>query len=209
MKTLFSIIGVILFLSISLNLSAQFGVRAGVNFANLSFEPEDDEFASGKRMGLGLGVFYKVAIGEKLFIQPELNFMQHGTRFDVENFGQKINSSVLFNYLQLPMMAKYGFGDMDAMNFYIQAGPYIGLGMGKVMFKTCIDGKCETQDIKYDGETEGFKNPDFGLQLGAGVNLDAHVSLDVRYILGLQNLTSAENSTIKHTGINLSFGYTF
>ncbi|MBP6239146.1 MAG: outer membrane beta-barrel protein, partial [Saprospiraceae bacterium] len=81
--------------------------------------------------------------------------------------------------------------------------------IGKVKSKTCIDGDCEEDEQEYGDGEDGPKNPDFGLQLGAGVNLNSKISFDARYILGLANLSNSDEGTIKHTGINISVGYNF
>lgn len=209
MKTVFNFIAFICLLSLTSTLSAQFGVRAGVNLANLTVDPSEDEFNPGIKLGLGIGVFYKVPISDNFIIQPELNFMQHGSKSKISVLGITAENTLSFNYLQVPVILKFGFGDTDGLNFYVQGGPYVGIGIGKVKSKSCLDGECETEEIEYGDGDEGPKNPDFGVQLGAGLNMDQNISFDARYILGLQNLTSPDEGTIKHTGINLSVGYAF
>jgi len=209
MKNLINFYSTFLLVFFALNLNGQAGVRAGVNLANLSLDPEDDEFSSGTKLGFGVGVFYKIKASDNLSIQPELNFMQQGSKSKIEFLGVSAESTLSFNYLQVPVMVKYGFGDMDATNFYIQGGPYLGLGIGKVKIKSCVDGDCETEEQAYGDGEDGPKNPDFGLQLGAGINLNSKISFDARYILGLANLSSGDDATVKHTGINLSVGYSF
>jgi len=209
MKNFLSFYSAILLVFFSLNLSGQIGVRAGVNLSNLSFDPEEDELSPGTKLGFGFGVFYKLKASDNLSIQPELNFMQHGAKFDIELLGLSAESTLSFNYLQVPVMVKYGFGDMDATNFYVQGGPYLGLGIGKVKSKSCVDGECEEDEQEYGDGEDGPKNPDFGLQLGAGINLNSKISFDARYILGLANLTSDDDASVKHTGINISVGYSF
>ncbi|MBK9735860.1 MAG: PorT family protein [Saprospiraceae bacterium] len=135
--------------------------------------------------------------------------MQHGSKIDVKIQGATSEATINFNYLQMPLMVKYGFGDMDGANFYVQGGPYLGLGIGKVKTKFCMDGKCEEIEQAYgDGDGEVI-NPDFGLQLGAGVNLNSKMSFDARYILGLADFNSDGDVKTKHKGINVSVGYTF
>ena len=62
--------------------------------------------------------------------------------------------------------------------------------------------------IRDSGE-DGPKSLDFGLQLGAGVNITKNISVDARYGLGLANLTSEEDSTYKNSSIFISLGYKF
>jgi opacity protein-like surface antigen len=209
MKTVLNIFIGLFLLCTSVDLDAQFGVRAGVNLANMSVDPQEEGVSFGTKLGLGIGVFYKLAVADNFAIQPELNFMQHGSKFDLELFGVKAESSFNFNYLQVPVLAKYGFGDMEGTNFYVQGGPYLGLGIGKVKSETCLDGECETEEQEYGDGEDGPKNPDFGLQLGAGVNINSNISVDARYILGLQNLAQSEEGSLKHNGIFISVGYSF
>ncbi|MBC7884294.1 MAG: PorT family protein [Saprospiraceae bacterium] len=209
MKHLINSCFVILFISFSFLLNAQLGVRAGVNLANLSIDPEDENFSYGTKLGFGVGVFYKLKAGDNLTIQPELNFMQQGAKAEFDFLGETAKSTISFNYLQVPVFFKYGFGDMDATNFFVQAGPYVGMGIGKVVSESCIGGDCEEDEAEYGDGEDGPKNPDYGVQLGAGVNINSNISVDARYILGLANLNAGDEGSIKHTGINVSIGYSF
>ncbi|MBC7884267.1 MAG: PorT family protein [Saprospiraceae bacterium] len=209
MKNLINSFFVIIFISFSFHLTAQFGVRAGVNLTNLSVDPEAEPFSYGTKLGFGVGVFYKLRAGENLTIQPELNFMQHGSKAEIDNLGEITEVDISFNYLQVPVLFKYGFGNMEATNFFVQAGPYVGMGIGNVVTDACLNGDCQEDEVSYgDGDDEP-KNPDYGVQLGAGVNINANISADARYILGLANFSNVEGQSAKHTGINISVGYSF
>ncbi|MBK6364665.1 MAG: PorT family protein [Saprospiraceae bacterium] len=188
---------------------AQFGVRLGANLANQTIESGGESLDTKMKFGFGAGVFYQYMVNDNFTIQPELNFMQMGTKFDLDFLGTTIESTTTFNYLQIPILAKYGFGDMDALNFYVQAGPYVALGLGKVKTKSCVGDDCETEDTDYGDGEDGPKSLDFGLQLGAGVNITKNISVDARYGLGLANLTSEEDSTYKNSSIFISLGYKF
>ncbi len=189
--------------------NAQFGVRLGLNLANATIESDGESADTKIRPGLGAGLFYHYKVNDNFSIQPELNFMQMGTKFEEEFLGEKIESSLAFNYLQIPILAKYGFGNMDALNFYVQAGPYVAMGLGKVKSETCVGDDCEDEDLDYGDGEDGPKSLDFGLQLGAGVNITQNISVDARYGLGLANLTTSEDSAFKHNSIFISVGYKF
>jgi opacity protein-like surface antigen len=203
-----SIFCFVIFINIA---SAQFGVRASANLANLSVDPVSEDFKPGIKFGFGIGVFYQLKAGDALTIQPEVNFMQQGTKTDVSILGINATSSINLNYLQVPVLIKYGFGDMDALNFFVQAGPYLGLGIGTPTAKTCLDGTCDSADLKYGSGDDDIKSTDFGVQLGAGVNVNKNISVDVRYGLGLSNTSNGDsaNGTTKNTAINIGVGYKF
>lgn len=116
------------------------------------------------------------------------------------------------NYIQVPILVKYGFGDMEKLNFFVEAGPYLGMGIGKAKAETCVDGgDCETEETEYGSDEEQIKNPDFGAQFGAGVNINKNISVDVRYVLGLSNLVNnaTDDESWKNNAINIGVGYKF
>lgn len=188
--------------------NAQIGVRIGANLANASVS--DSEDATFKmRPGFSAGVFYQIKSGS-LTIQPEINFAQQGTKFELDILGTKAETNFTMNYIQIPILVKYGFGDMEKLNFFVQAGPYLGMGIGKAKGETCVGSDCETDETEYGSGEDQIKNPDFGAQLGAGVNINKNISVDVRYVLGLNNLVNGEeDSSWKNNAINIGVGYKF
>lgn len=188
--------------------NAQIGVRIGANLANASVQ--ETEGAELKiRPGFSAGFFYQFQTGS-LTIQPEINFAQQGTKFNAD--GMEAETNFTMSYIQVPILLNYSFGDMEKLNFFIQAGPYVGIGIGKAKAKSCDDGgDCETEEIEYGKEEEQIKNPDFGAQMGAGVNIDKSISVDVRYLLGIVNLLGegAGEVSWKNNAINIGVGYKF
>ena len=137
------------FVALFTTANAQIGVRIGANLANASIGG-DDEGETKMRPGFSAGVFYQIQKGS-LTIQPEINFAQQGTKFNFDFLGSKLESTFTMNYIQIPILVKYGFGDMEKLNFFVQAGPYLGLGIGKAKAETCIDGgDCETEETEFD-----------------------------------------------------------
>lgn len=192
-------------------LQAQLGVRASLNLANATLDPDSAESTDfSSKLGLGIGVFYKLILSDQLTLQPELNYMQQGTKLSGDILGESFESTFSLNYLQIPVLFKYSFGDMNATNFFVEAGPYIGIGIGKEKIESCYGGKCETIENDYDGEdVEGPKPLDYGLQVGVGVNLNKNISVDARYLLGLSNLNGDSEGSFKNKAINIGVGYSF
>jgi opacity protein-like surface antigen len=209
MKTCCNLFIFVFLFCLSTNLSAQFGIRAGVNFANLSIDNKSENFDPGNKLGLGVGVFYKLSILDNFMIQPEFNFIQHGAKSVTKINGIEATNTFGFNYVQVPVLLKFGFGDMVGLNFYVQGGPYIGIGIGNAKSEYCYNGKCDLDESNYGDEEDEIKNPDFGAQMGAGLMLNRHFFFDFRYILGMQILQREDEMTVKHNGINLSVGYAF
>jgi opacity protein-like surface antigen len=188
---------------------SQLGIRGGVNLANIAIAGVgSEELDLTTRLCYGAGFFYELEINDKFSIQPEVNIMQHGTKFEFDFFENVAFFDQVINYVQTPVMAKMTFGDKSSTSFFAQAGPYIGYGLNGSI-RVCIDDECDSEELNWD--EVGLNRLDFGLQLGAGVNLSRNVFLDVRYILGMANLAKEvdEGESLKNTGINISLGYKF
>lgn len=144
---------------------AQLGVKASLNIANVSLEDASIAGADfSSKLGLGIGVFYKLKLSDQLTLQPELNYMQQGTKLSEDVFDETYESTFSLNYIQIPVLFKCGFGNMNATNYFVEAGPYLGIGIGKVKSESCLDGKCETiENDYYSEDIEGPKPLDYGL----------------------------------------------
>ena len=179
-----------------------FGVRAGVNLANQTFEFGSFSIEPDARVGLTLGVLANIGITEAFSIQPELNFIQKGskTKEDLANFQEE--QIIIFNYLEIPVLAKYTFAS-DAVDLSLLAGPSLGFG---------LSGSIEVAGVKddIDWDEDEVKQGDFGLNFGVGAGF-GNFFVDVRYQLGLTNLNDSDDDeiTLKNKGINIGVGYMF
>jgi hypothetical protein len=85
---------------------------------------------------VGGAVFIEIPITSNFSIQPELAFTQKGFSIkegfkaggDFLGIDIPINGKVNFrtNYIEVPVLAKYHFGNKDAAHYYVAAGPSIG-----------------------------------------------------------------------------------
>lgn len=194
-------------------MDAQIGVRISTNIANFNVSEdlgEDEEL--NYKVGFGLGVYYKVALDENLSFQPEINYVQQGAKNSGEVIGLSFKNVFKFNYIQIPILAKYQFGDPDRFNFFVEGGPYVGFGLGKAKVESCFDGDCDVDEISYgNSDDDDIKNPDFGIQIGGGININSKLSFDIRYVYGIQNLIneSDEDDFLRNTAFNIGVGYSF
>lgn len=119
----------ILGMFMALSLNAQLGIKAGINLANLSYDPESSIYSTTVKPGISVGAFYNLRLSDRFALQPEVDYIQHGakTEYTLGNTTSKSNSSYTINYLQIPVLLK-----MRLVNsLYAQAGPYVGKGLGK------------------------------------------------------------------------------
>lgn len=177
----------------TLTLSAQtITPFAGNSVSNITADGK----TNGWRIGFTAGVAVNLPIASSAFsFQPEIKYIQKGTRshFNLHLTGSDASyysghMRIRSNYLELPLLVKYTFGENT--KYFISAGPSLSVGLGGRVKFGDYNGK-----VKY-GEPERadqidvyFANRfDFGVQAGAGVIFADKVLLDLRYGTGLTSL---------------------
>jgi opacity protein-like surface antigen len=110
------------------------------------------------------------------------------------------------DYLNIPLMLKYGVTD----KLFLEFGPQLGfLLSAKSKIEETYDGETysEEQDIK-----DSFKSIDFGLNFGVSFDVAENIMIGVRYNLGLSNIIDEEDSgddKLQNAVFSLSVGYRF
>lgn len=226
MKHLFKItfLFCLLFLAATAGAQVSFGVRGGLINAKWDTPDEDSlligEGSLGSRNGLLFGAVAEIRFNEGFAIQPEVHFIQKGTKsestFADPQIGELLSeSNVIINYIEIPVMLKGGFA-LGPVRIDLLAGPSVGYAAsGKSKFKTFLNGVlAEEGEEKLDFEDADFRRLDVGLQGGASVSFELGESLrlfvDGRYLFGLTNLNSGdEDFTVKNRGAALTGGALF
>lgn len=192
----------------------QFGIRAGVNFANNSFKEDNVSVSPGSRTAFHVGVAVDFPLLESLYIQSGLYLQSKGCKFDESEDGYYYKATYSPMYLEIPVLASYRYNFSDAAQLQINFGPYFSYGIsGKV--KTESSDAEDNEEIDLFGDVNDgkadFKRFDCGLQIGAGVTLAKHYYIGVAYQFGLTNLAPdyLEDTKIKNKNWMVSVGYTF
>ncbi|WP_109300839.1 porin family protein [Aquimarina sp. AU474] len=174
--------------------SIRFGAKAGVNFATVKGDSQNVD----SRTGFHVGALAEIPITEKFAFQPELLYSSQGTQIDVTDFESKTK----LDYLNIPLMAKY----YVAQGLSLQAGPQIGF-----LLSANAEGEDSGQSFDQDLKDE-LSSFDFGLNFGAGYQLDMGVFFDARYNLGISNVfdeDTAEGDNVQNSVFQFSVGYKF
>ena len=176
----------------------KFGVKAGLNLANISTGSSDISFSPGMKADFHAGVVGNFhfgyrnegsPIGTGMFgLQPELLYSRQGFTFDGNSYN--------FDYLTLPVMLKlYVTKDVN-----IEAGPFFSYLLGVSPNSTVIGGaQIALSDLK--------GGLDAGLGIGAGFEMKSGLTVGARYLLGLANMD--ENLSWKNNVVALSLGWLF
>lgn len=193
----------------STNSDIQFGIKAGVNAATTS-----DGFGSGSlfkdpnyKVGLILGGFMRMPLGQNFTLQPELIYSGEGSVQDGKygnvsnnNYAQIFN--VTLNYLQLPVMFQYN----SKGGFYLEAGPQFGLLLKAEREYKFPGSASVTTDLK--DAAKGFA---FGFGGGLGFNTKSGLGFGARYTARLSEVLdkNASGASLKGTAISLGIHYRF
>jgi hypothetical protein len=172
-----------------------YGVKAGVNFANVSFDG-DDEVPSSGRAGLLAGAFATIPLAKWLTVQPEAIYTVKGASLDVFD----IDSDYIVDYLEVPVLARVPVRN----RVYVAAGPSVAFRI-RARSRTSFAGSTEEIDIGEDVESL-----DIGVVGAVGFQMGRWV-FDGRYTHGLSdtNVEKNDNVKIRNRVFSLSGGFTF
>ena len=168
---------------------AQFGVKGGLNLANLQSPNTDYDSKSG----LHAGLLAHIHVSNHFAVQPELMYSCQGTEYRNANQIFRTNLS----YLNLPVLAQY----MVGTGFRLQTGPQLGF---------LLDAKSKVKDSETKTDVEdNFKSTDFSWAFGASYLTNSGFGVDARYNLGLSNINDASSPNVKNRVFQVGAFYQF
>jgi len=188
MKKLF-LIAFIAMIAVSAN--AQFGLKGGLNLANLGGDDVDDE---GKKALVGFygGVFYNIACGETFSVQPELVYSGQGAKY--EEFG--IEAKIVLSYINLTPLARFN----TSSGFFVGVGPQLGFLLSA---KGKVDGQ-DDEDIK-----DQLKGIDIGGAIAAGYELENGFGFYARYNHGFTTISDNSDEKVFNRVFQVGVRYSF
>jgi hypothetical protein len=198
---------ILLFLLTGANFShAQiiFGVRAGVNLADVNGKSEGESTNEFSKMiaGLNLGATADINLNDNFYFQPGLSYSGKGFRLKRSVDFLNIDATTTLNYLEVPLNFGYKAG-----SFHIFAGPYVAFALsGKIKVGD------ESEKIKFGNneEEDYLKGTDVGLNVGLGYQIK-NFMISAQYGLGFTNLVinGDSDNTARNQVIGFSLGYEF
>lgn len=160
--------------------NTRYGVKAGVNFAELfgaDAIPESD-----RKVGYSFGVYATYKLSKEVKIQPEIIWSLQGEK-------SKVKGRYDISYLNIPVMVKWTHGP-----FYTEVGPQLGL-------QTISTSTAVPDSIRL----KNFETFDVSFNLGAGVTFWEDWMLGIRYSQGLTNLVQGRD--LKNSVIYIGIAY--
>jgi hypothetical protein len=209
----------ILFSIETTNAQVGIGVKGGLNLSKLSFKEDAASGLTNKfLLGGAGGLVFNFKANDLFSLQPELLYSSQGTELGATLFGVGFSMKTIFNYFQLPVLAKLSFGSENVRGF-VNAGPYVGYLLSAKV-KSSAMGQEEEEKIDFsDPSTKESANRfDFGIAGGLGVAFKVgpgDIFVEGRYNLGLLDISKGDVTKepdyepTKNRVINFSAGYIF
>lgn len=176
-----------------------FGVRGGLNFANLNDTDSDADIDS--RTGLMAGVYARIHIpNSPVYLQPEVLYTQKGAESSDLFEDQEATLKIKLDYIEVPVLARFDFITGGSITPHVYFGPYVSFS---------INSEVEVSDgeSSFAGDIEeDVKDLNFGIVTGAGLDF-GRLNLGVRYGAGLTD--TFEDGDGKNSVFSVTAGIDF
>ena len=203
MKNLLKFVLVICLMFAFSNMQAQikFGLKAGLNLSTMTLKGLGISIDPKTLVGFNVGVVSEITLSGNLCLQPAVLYSAKGSKFSVMSEEFQISPS----FIEIPVNVVYKF-DLGVVKLFLNAGPYAAYGIGGK-----VESGGESVDIVFGTkETDDMKPLDFGINVGAGVEI-SNIIISANYGLGLANLSTVttDDEEMKTKVIGFSIAYLF
>lgn len=202
-KTVFFIISAALLCT--LPAQAQIGVKGSFNLSDFHTSQKMVGSEAKKMAGFSGGLVLALPMNELFSLRAELLYSQKGQKYDIVSTDTYVKTRL--GYLELPLLLQIHVPASSSVSPMVLAGGY-----GAYLLSAKMSGVYNEAD---NDVKDSFKKIDFGLVIGAGLQLNVGVSgsvlMDFRYRLGLSNINDIPESTtkMKNRGFSFSAGFLF
>lgn len=185
------------------------GPKVGLNYSTFGGDNSNGDGIS-YLIGVQFGAVAQINFNEQFAFQPELLYFQKGAKSEFFDAGFNFEIDKAINYLEVPLLAKYMFGDTEATQFYLIGGPSIGIGLNVNIITE--EGEEESEET-VSFEDQMLNRLDIALSFGGGVQFPlgpGELFVDARYLFGLTSVDDSNTGTdFTNQGIGLSAGFLY
>ena len=206
----------------------KFGIKAGLNFSNLSISSVDGvkPTINSSQIGVAAGACIYIPLSDKWYINPEVLYSQKGASFDYDfthdypvdrRAEYATTNQLILSYVELNPTFSFKASDKLALNF----GPSVSYLINEDYTIVSVKTKGENATgahVLLDGFYESTAL-DIGLNLGLSYFITSNFSVDTRVYTGfieageVTQLNETGDSdpvyTLKNRAIVLSLAYLF
>ena len=183
MKKLIVIVASLL---VAVSAHAQFGIVAGITSSKATIDAALSDVQNVTQYHVGLT--YKIDLGI-IAIQPALIYNVKGAKVsEFKALGDIASFDYKNGYLELPVQVQAGL-NLGVARIYAIAEPFIGYAI--------TDSTQSSNGSKIDVKWDEVKNKlEYGVGVGAGVELIKHVQISARYFWNLGNVDKVAIATV-------------
>jgi hypothetical protein len=177
-----------------------YGMRLGLNVSNLTGDMAENGSKAGLNFAGVLGL--RISDSTPIFLESGLYFTQRGAK-------KNKNTYANLNYLEIPVLLKYGIQATDEIAVLPFIGPTFSYGIGGK--EKLGDGA--SKDDSFSNDIADFKRLDAGIKIGCGAEYNK-LYLEMGYQFGLSNIAdwkvNATDDASVHNGaffVNLGVNF--
>jgi hypothetical protein len=187
-KILFVALMTTLTYALQAQLNADFGIKGGLNIANLKIENSSTPDA---KLAPHFGVLCHLHFANNWAIQPEVVYSAQGAKQTISGVEYKAK----LHYINIPVLFQY----MTGSGFRLQTGPQLG-----------ILASAKTKAGETETNANGVYNTfDFAWAFGASYVGNGGFGVDARYNLGLANILDDAGPSTKNRVVQIGVFYQF
>jgi hypothetical protein len=178
------------------------GYIFGLNLSTMTLKNKDISSTPETLPGIHFGGAIEIPVIGDFALNPGLLFSAKGTTYKIDTLEYSISPI----YIEVPVIAVYSFGS-DEVKITVFAGPYFAFGVAG--YKIQPGG--ELKNLSFGtGKNNDLKTLDWGLNLGAGVNIKG-LLISAQYGIGLANVSplTTPDSEMKNRVIGITISSLF
>lgn len=182
---------------------SQFGVKVGVNYANV-YDSRGEKFNAEGRLGVAGGFFLTIPIGKFLGVQPEILFSQKGFQATGSLLGINYDLKRTTSYIDIPLLLTVKPNEIVS----IVAGPQISYLLRQ---KDVFNNGAVAVEQEKEFNKDNIRKNIFGLVVGIDVNI-TRATIGLRGSWDFQNNNSDGSSytpRYKNALLQATVGYKF
>jgi len=159
-----------------------FGPQIGYTASNLTVSGSD--IVNNLKNNLVVGAFAR--FGEKIYVQPEVNWLTQGSVFEYPSLNDPVpvEQTIKLNSVQVPLSVGWRMINLEVVNIRIMGGITAN-------FITNVTIDTENGDGNEYLIPDDFKNVQWQWQVGAGVDV-LMFALDVKYFGGINDIMNTD-----------------
>ncbi len=200
--------------------SIEYGFAAGINI-NSAYGSAVNKTYSEPLLGFNVGGHLKFNTSPRFGIKAILRYEQQGWAYRSltfeDNTGTTIGKGdVLFklNYLSLPVLAEYSFG--NKLKFTLGGGLFVGFLLNNQIITKINEPVAPNPVSITKSRSDARKATNFGLSFSAGIQIPLSTKVQLAFNLhenyGLENINKSQglnNTTLKTNSLGINAGVVF